>query len=654
MNAYNSTPVRHRLRRGLRDRLGDRGALPWSWTAISPRDLLPRLSPGHAPPATPSATPASYSIRQAGGLQKPRAIPTTRIVGADGHRRFAWRISFRPTCRSIVRDSAWWRSTPAARWCASLATTAPEDGNSVVLTINVELQEVMARGAAEHHRTASTPSSETTIAWPATAGSGSTGMNWRGMTPPAAAKFRMANSGAHGRHGSQLRPRAGHSQPVRTSTCTYFDGGVHLRQRLGHDPERRGNNPLYNRCHLRQGHPRLHLQAVHRRWRALAEGDAHAGRAHQRRGRASRLTDTVRSRQAAGPSTPQDHQNQTARGGPSRTPATTYFYTVGYRTRHGEAQQMGGGAGPYFQDQHRTARRVHQLRGQPEPPSTTRTWPSTDAVHLPSPCIVANAIRADPSADRRGAASIEYDDERVDAVVKKPAGHRRALVQPAVRVDRIPSVRGAAVRPEPAGSSYIASNYMVNTMSLPTCKDLYWTANETIMLAIGQSITQVTPIAVARYVSRHRQRRHGVRRADRGQDHRRRRHRWCWIKQPVVANQIDTDSVLLRGHSGGHGRRDLPTRTAVRPPSTTRAPTIPSPPRPVRPSAPSWTWKTTPGRWPTPRRTTRRSSSSPMCRTATPARTLPPAPSSPPSSTISRRLGYSESTEIGVEYSVAD
>ena len=32
-------------------------------------------------------------------------------------------------------------------------------------------------------------------------------------------------------------------------------------------------------------------------------------------------------------------------------------------------------------------------------------------------------------------------------------------------------------------------------------QELFWTPNETIMLAIGQSITQVSPIAVARYVS---------------------------------------------------------------------------------------------------------------------------------------------------------
>ena len=83
-------------------------------------------------------------------------------------------------------------------------------------------------------------------------------------------------------------------------------------------------------------------------------------------------------------------------------------------------------------------------------------------------------------------------------------------------------------------------------------KELQWTANETIMLAIGQSITQVSPIAVARYVS-------AIANGGTVYD--------AQIvdkiiapdgtvvleKQPVVANRIDADRVLLRRHSGGHG-----------------------------------------------------------------------------------------------------
>ena len=49
-------------------------------------------------------------------------------------------------------------------------------------------------------------------------------------------------------------------------------------------------------------------------------------------------------------------------------------------------------------------------------------------------------------------------------------------------------------------AEYIASHYMVNTY-VTYLADLFWTPNETIMCGIGQSVTQVTPVAVARYVS---------------------------------------------------------------------------------------------------------------------------------------------------------
>ena len=49
-------------------------------------------------------------------------------------------------------------------------------------------------------------------------------------------------------------------------------------------------------------------------------------------------------------------------------------------------------------------------------------------------------------------------------------------------------------------ADYISSHYMVNTY-VTYLADLFWTPNETIMCGIGQSVTQVTPVAVARYVS---------------------------------------------------------------------------------------------------------------------------------------------------------
>ena len=49
-------------------------------------------------------------------------------------------------------------------------------------------------------------------------------------------------------------------------------------------------------------------------------------------------------------------------------------------------------------------------------------------------------------------------------------------------------------------ADYISSHYMVNTY-VTYLADLFWTPNETIMAGIGQSVTMVTPVAVARYVS---------------------------------------------------------------------------------------------------------------------------------------------------------
>ena len=48
--------------------------------------------------------------------------------------------------------------------------------------------------------------------------------------------------------------------------------------------------------------------------------------------------------------------------------------------------------------------------------------------------------------------------------------------------------------------NYITNHYLVNEV-VTYLQDIFWVANETIMDGIGQSVTQVTPISVARYVS---------------------------------------------------------------------------------------------------------------------------------------------------------
>ncbi len=112
------------------------------------------------------------------------------------------------------------------------------------------------------------------------------------------------------------------------------------------------------------------------------------------------------------------------------------------------------------------------------------------------PMIAANSLRS--LIERIGEErNIEYDDERIDEVVKK-------LMDIAVSYDNRSEwnapIREILVYDLNLPVQYISSNYLGNTVA-SYISDLYWTPNETIMVGIGQSITQITPIAAARYVS---------------------------------------------------------------------------------------------------------------------------------------------------------
>lgn len=92
---------------------------------------------------------------------------------------------------------------------------------------------------------------------------------------------------------------------------------------------------------------------------------------------------------------------------------------------------------------------------------------------------------------------IEYDDERLDAVTKKLLD---IVNEEGVKDTWNAKIRNILLEDMNLPVRYIASNFLGNEFFY-YINDLRWTANETIMAAIGQSITQVTPAAVARYVA---------------------------------------------------------------------------------------------------------------------------------------------------------
>lgn len=92
---------------------------------------------------------------------------------------------------------------------------------------------------------------------------------------------------------------------------------------------------------------------------------------------------------------------------------------------------------------------------------------------------------------------IVYDQDRIDKSAKMLmdiAGGDSA------KDDWPAQIRNILIGEMNLPSDYIARHLLVNEFYY-YINDLRWTASETIMAAIGQSITQVTPIAVARYIA---------------------------------------------------------------------------------------------------------------------------------------------------------
>ena len=93
--------------------------------------------------------------------------------------------------------------------------------------------------------------------------------------------------------------------------------------------------------------------------------------------------------------------------------------------------------------------------------------------------------------------NIEYDQDRIDRVAKTLMD---ITVTYGRKTEWLAPIRATLMHELNLPSEYISSNLLVNEFYY-CIQDLQWTSNETIMTAIGQSITQVTPIAVARYVA---------------------------------------------------------------------------------------------------------------------------------------------------------
>lgn len=92
---------------------------------------------------------------------------------------------------------------------------------------------------------------------------------------------------------------------------------------------------------------------------------------------------------------------------------------------------------------------------------------------------------------------ITYDEDRLDRVAKELLD---IVNEEATKSTWPARIRTILLQEMNLTNEYIAKRALGTTIQ-SYLNDLKWTDSETIMCAIGQSITQVTPIAVARYIS---------------------------------------------------------------------------------------------------------------------------------------------------------
>ena len=409
-----------------------------------------------------------------------QGYPIDAYVGADGiesslESYLSPYIQYRQGSRTVEVNTR-------GKVVRELSYTAPTDGDSVVLTIDVELQKVMAQALADNIA-AIRAEQEDLISE----------SSWKRRNADVLAEYAeagkeisLANSGAL----VAMDPNSGRvlgmvSYP--DFDLSYFDGGSISNSNW--EKIREGNDPLYNRAISTKDSP----GSIFKLCTALAglsEGAITLDTRIDDEG-GFYLTDPTNPPKCW-TSHPENHQNQTVIDG-LRNSCNYFFYTVGYALGANNIYKWSAALGL-------TSKTNIELPGE-----TTSFVGNQSNLYDPDiaineqatykPIIAANAIRAKIKqiGEER---NIEYDEERIDEVVKK-------ILDIAVSYDTKAEwnkpIREILLYDLNLPENYIVNNYLGNTM-VSYIQELYWTPNETIMLAIGQSITQVSPIAVARYV----------------------------------------------------------------------------------------------------------------------------------------------------------
>ena len=192
-------------------------------------------------------------------------------------------------------------------------------------------------------------------------------------------------------------------------------------------------------------------------------------------------------------SNPQLHQNQTVIEG-LKNSCNYFFYEVSYRLGIDKLYQWAAALGLTSKTNIELPGEATSIVGNQHmlyDPENSPTWQNTA-----KPLLTYEAIReslTNTITERRMNVSNEVLEKAISDLMRIAVSYDQ-------KTDWYRPIREILQYDIGLPANYISSHYMVNTY-VTYLADLFWTPNETIMCGIGQSVTMVTPVAVARYVS---------------------------------------------------------------------------------------------------------------------------------------------------------
>jgi len=411
-----------------------------------------------------------------------QGYPNDAYIGSDGIERsledqLSPYIEYRQGIRTVEVDTR-------GKAVRELSYTPPENGNSVVLTIDIDLQNYMAqklKAAIDDIRVEQNESLHRG--------------HWLRENEEVLKKYeeegreiQLAQTGAMVAMDPYTGRVLGMVSIPQYNLSMFNDGKV--------DPTLwnqvlEGENPLLNRAIGTKDAPGSIFKLC-TALGGLSEGVITTDEIIN--DRAEGFTETNADRPAkCWTSTPEDHQNQNLEKA-LKNSCNMYFYTVGYRLGIERLYQWAAALGL-------TSKTNIELPGEATSfvgnqnmlydPENSPTWQNTA-----KPLLTYTAMKTELEevfAERKMNVSNEVFEKALNDLM------RIAVTYDSKEKWYLP-IREILQYDLGLPRQYISSHYMVNTF-VTYLADIYWTPNETIMCAIGQSITQVTPVAVARYVS---------------------------------------------------------------------------------------------------------------------------------------------------------